>query len=184
MNQEKAAVTVLKSPLETEKVIKKLQFSGFDMKKLSIVSKDYLTEEQAYSYYIEDNCKTFWGNQETFWEPLWGVFFGSAFFLLPGLGPLVIAGPLVSPILGALEETTKTKELSPLGVGLNRFGISNDRIKKYETAIKREHILMIVHGRAQDIRKGVDTLHTLGHDVVLQPTQRKKKYVFFAKQTI
>ena len=32
-----------------------------------------------------------------------GVLFGSAFFVIPGIGPLVAAGPLVVAIVSALE---------------------------------------------------------------------------------
>ena len=38
---------------EAETAVKELQKSGFDMKKLSIVGKDYHTEEQVVGYYID-----------------------------------------------------------------------------------------------------------------------------------
>jgi hypothetical protein len=28
-----------------------------------------------------------------FWGGLWGLLFGAAFFAIPGIGPVVIAGP-------------------------------------------------------------------------------------------
>ena len=38
-----------------------------------------------------------------FWGGIWALLLGSAFFWVPGLGPLLVAGPLVAWIVGALE---------------------------------------------------------------------------------
>ncbi|MFI5374180.1 MAG: general stress protein, partial [Candidatus Rokuibacteriota bacterium] len=46
-----AVVGIYRSHTEAEKSVKELQRSGFDMKKLSIVGKDYHTEEHVVGYY-------------------------------------------------------------------------------------------------------------------------------------
>ncbi len=51
MLKETAGVAILNSHAEAEIAVKELQRSGFDMKKLSIVGKDYHTEEQVVGYY-------------------------------------------------------------------------------------------------------------------------------------
>ena len=38
----------------------------------------------------------YWGKLGTFWGGLWGLLFGAAFFAIPGIGPVLVAGPLVS----------------------------------------------------------------------------------------
>jgi len=45
----------------------------------------------------------YWGKLGAFWGGFWGLLFGSAFFFIPGVGPLLFAGPIVSYIIGALE---------------------------------------------------------------------------------
>ena len=42
----------------------------------------------------------------------------SAFFLIPGIGPLLVAGPLVGWIVGALEGAALLGGLSVLGAAL------------------------------------------------------------------
>ena len=37
------------------------------------------------------------------WGGFWGLLVGSGFFFIPGIGPLMVFGPLVSWIIGALE---------------------------------------------------------------------------------
>ena len=45
MSKANAGVVVLSTHTEAEDAVKELQRSGFDMKKLSIVGKDYHSEE-------------------------------------------------------------------------------------------------------------------------------------------
>ena len=97
------AVAIYPSHTAAEAAIKELQQSGFDMKKLSIVGRDYHTDEHVVGYYNAGDRMKVWGKTGAFWGGLWGLLFGSAFFWVPGLGPLLVAGPLVSWIIGALE---------------------------------------------------------------------------------
>ena len=184
MTKEKAAIAVLSTHLEAEAVIKELQNSGFDMKKLSIVAKDYLKEEQVVGYYNAGDRMGFWGKQGAFWGSLWGILFGSAFFLVPGLGPLVIAGPLVAAIVGALEGAVIVGGMSALGAALYSIGIPNDSIVKYETALKNEHFVVIAHGTADDIHKASDILNTMGHDVDLHHAKGADPHIAFAKHHV
>ena len=53
MAENNAVVGIYNSHTEAEASIKELQRSGFDMKKLSIVGKDYHTEEHVVGYYVK-----------------------------------------------------------------------------------------------------------------------------------
>jgi hypothetical protein len=52
MSEKNAVVAVYNTHVEAEGAVKELQKSGFDMKKLSIVGKDYHTEEHVTGYYL------------------------------------------------------------------------------------------------------------------------------------
>ncbi len=161
-----------------KRAVKELQQSGFDMKKLSIVGRDYHTEENVVGYYNTGDRMQAWGQIGAFWGGLWGFLFGSAFFMIPGLGPILVAGPLVSWIVGALEGAIVMGGLSAVGAGLYSLGIPKDSILRYEKAIKNDKFVLIVHGstddttRAQAIldRTQPETLeHHLGtHNELLQ----------------
>jgi len=103
MAENNAVVGIYNSHTEAEASIKELQRSGFDMKKLSIVGKDYHTEEHVVGYYNVGDRMKVWGKLGAFWGGFWGLLFGSAFFFIPGIGPLIVFGPLVGWIVGALE---------------------------------------------------------------------------------
>lgn len=158
MKDKDSCVAIYNTHTEAEEAIKELQKSGFDMKKLSIVGKDYHTEEDVVGYYNTGDRMKKWGKYGAFWGGLWGFLFGSAFFVIPGIGPLVVGGPLVSWIVGALEGAVIMGGMSALGAGLYSIGIPKDSILKYETAIKANKFLVIAHGGANEVSKAHEIL--------------------------
>ena len=153
--------TVVTYPTHTaaETAIKELEQAGFDMKKLSIVGRDYHTDEQVVGYYNTGDRIKYWGKAGAFWGGLWGWVFGSAFFFIPGIGPLVIAGPLVGWLVGALEGAVVVGGLSAIGACLYSQGIPKDSILQYETALKNDKYLVIAHGSSEDAAAAKEILH-------------------------
>jgi hypothetical protein len=155
-------VGIYNSHTEAEASINELQRSGFDMKKLSIVGKDYHTEEHVVGYYNAGDRMKVWGKLGAFWGGFWGLLFGSAFFVIPGIGPLIVFGPLVGWMVGGLKGAAVVGGLSALGAGLAGIGIAKDSIVQYETALKSDKFLVIAHGPAGEIAKAKSILETTG----------------------
>ena len=149
-NKNNAVVAIYQSHVEAEAAIKELQQSGFDMKKLSIVGRDYHTDEHVVGYYNAGDRMKYWGKMGAFWGGFWGLLFGSAFFWVPGIGQILVAGPLVAWIVGALEGAVIVGGLSAIGAGLYSLGIPKDSIVRYETAIKTGKYLLIAHGTPEE----------------------------------
>ena len=160
--ENNAVVGIYNSHTEAEASIKELQRSGFDMKKLSIVGKDYHTEEHVVGYYNAGDRMKVWGKLGAFWGGFWGLLFGSALFIIPGIGPLIVFGPLVGWIVGALEGAVVVGGLSALGAALYSIGIPKDSIMQYETALKSDKFLVIAHGTADEVAKAKSILETTG----------------------
>ena len=168
MSKQNSVVGIYNVHTEAENAVKELQKSGFDMKKLSVVGKDYHTEENVVGFYNVGDRMKFWGKLGAFWGGMWGLLFGSAFFVIPGLGQLVVLGPLASMIVGALEGAAVTGGLSALGAGLYSLGIPKDSIIKYETALKSDKFLVIAHGSAEEVSKAKSILaSTTKEDLVV-----------------
>jgi hypothetical protein len=85
--------------------------------------------------------------------------FGSAFFLIPGVGPLLVAGPLVSWIVGALEGAVVVGGLSAIGAGLYSVGIPKDSILRYETALKTGKFVLIAHGTQEETTRAREIIN-------------------------
>jgi uncharacterized membrane protein len=159
MNKNNSIVAIYPSHTVAEAAVKELQQSGFDMKKLSIVGRDYRTDEHVVGYYNVGDRMKVWGKTGAFWGGLWGFLSASGFFWIPGLGPLMVAGPLVGWIVGALEGAVVVGGLSALGAGLYGLGIPDDSVLRYETALKTGKFLLIVHGSQDDATKAQGILH-------------------------
>jgi uncharacterized membrane protein len=145
---------------EADQAVKELQRGGVDLHKLSIVGKGYHTDEHAVGYYNTGDRMMYWGKIGAFWGGFWGLLFGSAFFIIPGLGPILAAGPVVAWIVAALEGAALVGGVSALGAGLYSIGIPKDSIVKYEAALKTDQFLLIVHGTAAEVAKAKDIIET------------------------
>jgi uncharacterized membrane protein len=162
MAEHSAVVGIYPTHTEAEAAVKALQQSGFDMQKLSIVGKDYHTEEHVIGYYTTSDRMQVWGKRGAFWGGLWGLLFGSALFVIPGIGPLIVFGPLVGWLVGALEGAVVVGGLSALGAGLYSIGIPTDSIVEYETALKADKFLVMAHGTADEVATAQRILETTG----------------------
>ncbi|MEO8036979.1 MAG: general stress protein [Acidobacteriota bacterium] len=165
-----SVVAIYDSHRAAEEAVRKLAQSGFDMKTLSIVGRDYSTEEGVVGYYNAGDRMAAWGKTGAFWGGLWGMLFGSALFVVPGVGPLFAAGPLVGWIVGALEGATVLGGMSALGAGLYSIGIPKDSVLNYETQIKAGKFMVIAHGtrneveKSQTILQGAERHDGMAHD--------------------
>jgi hypothetical protein len=153
-----AVVAVYGTHTEAEGAIKELQRAGVDMRSLSIVGKDSHTDEHVVGYYNTGDRMKYWGKTGALWGGFWGLLFGSAFFAIPGIGPVLVAGPVVAWIVGALEGAVAVGGLSAIGAGLYGMGIPKDSIVKYELALKTDKFLLLVHGTAAEVEKAKDVI--------------------------
>ena len=160
MTKTNSVVAIYDTHSQAEEAVKNLQKSGIDMKKLSIVGKDYHSEEDVTGYYNTGDRMKYWGKLGALWGGFWGLLFGAAFFAIPGIGPVLVAGPLVAWIIGALEGAVVVGGLSAVGAGLYSIGIPKDSIIKYESALKADKFIVLAHGTADEVAKARDIMQT------------------------
>lgn len=158
MSDQNAVVAIYGTHVEAEEAVKALQRGGIDMKTLSIVGKGTHTDEHAVGYYNTGDRMKYWGKAGAFWGGFWGLLFGSAFFVIPGIGPLLMAGPVVAWIVSALEGAVVVGGLSALGAGLYGAGIPKDSVVQYELALKTDKYLLMVHGTAWEVDKAKEII--------------------------
>lgn len=162
MSEHNAVVGVYNSHTDAEAAVKALQQSGFDMQKLSIVGKDHQTEAHAIGYYNAGDRMQFWGIRGAFWGWLSGLLCGAALFVIPGLGPVIVFGPLVGGLVGVLGGAVVGSGLSVLGAALYGLGLPKDSIVAYETALKSDKFLVMAYGTADEIAMATRSLETTG----------------------
>ena len=61
-----------------------------------------------------------------------------------------MAGPIVATLVGGLEGAVVVGGISALGAALTRVGVPKDQVIKYESALKVDKYLLIVHGTTEE----------------------------------
>ena len=151
MNHAPVMTTLYDTHEQAEQAVKKLQQHGFDMRHLSIVGRDYHAEENVVGYYNTGERMMKWGGNGAFWGSMWGMLMGSAFILIPGVGPLLLAGPLVGMLVGALEGAVVVGGVSALGAALVSLGVPDNPVLEYETEIKVGKYMLLAHGTTAEV---------------------------------
>jgi len=153
MEHDHSPFYVFNTHVEAEQAIQSLSRAGFDMKKLSLIGKGYHTEEHPLGFYTTgDRIKT-WGGMGAFWGGIWGLLFAPAVFFLPGLGLMAMAGPIAVALVSCLEGAAVVGGISALGAALTQIGVPKDQVIKYETALKVDKYVLLVHGSADEVAK-------------------------------
>jgi uncharacterized membrane protein len=163
MSKVNSVVAIYDTHEQAEHAVKELQEAGVDMKSLSIAAKDMHTDEQVVGYYNTGDRMKHWGKVGAFWGGFWGLLFGSALFAIPGIGPILVAGPLVAWIVAGLEGAAVVGGVSALGAGLVSIGIPKDSVIQYETALKTDKFLLIVHGTSDAVGRARDIIEGTSH---------------------
>jgi hypothetical protein len=83
-----------------------------------------------------------------------------AFFIVPGIGPVLVGGPLVAAIVGALETAVFVGGLSAVGAGLYSFGIPKNSVLEYEGAIRAGKYVVVAHGTEAEATQARELLAT------------------------
>ncbi len=159
-------VAVFDRHQDAEAAIRELQRGGFDMKKLSIVGRDYHTEEHAVGFYNAGDRVKYWGKLGAFWGVVFGILFAPAFFFIPGIGPVLTGGMIGSMLMGTIEGAAVGAAVGGgsgvLAAALTSLGIPQDSVIRYEGAIKANKFLLIAGGTAADAEKARTILVGLG----------------------
>ncbi len=161
MTELNATVAIYDTHTFAEEAVKVLRAAHFEMKQLSIIGKDYHTEEHAIGFYNAGDRMKFWGKLEPS-GGMWGWFVGAGLFLIPGIGHIIVLGPLVGWLAGALEGAAVGAGLGVLGAALVSAGIPKDKIVKYQTAIGAGKFVVLVHGTPADVQRARVTLASRG----------------------
>ena len=156
------AVAVYDLHTQAETAVKALQRAGFDMKRISIIGRDYHTEEHVVGFLNAGDRAKVLGKLGAFWGGLMGVLFGSALMFVPVVGHVIILGPLAAIVFGGLQGAVLVGGASALVGALMAVGIPRDSVLRYETALKADKFMLVVHGDAQEINRAHELLKTSG----------------------
>jgi hypothetical protein len=159
MSETNTITAVYQTQADAEFGVQQLQRAAFDLHNLSVIGKPSLTEAQILGF-SRDHIN-YWGRKASFLEGVWGHFGHAAFFAIPGIGSVLISGPMTASLVDTLEQFS-TRGLSPLGIALIHAGIPHASIPHYESEVKRDRLLVIACGTAGEVLQARNILHATG----------------------
>jgi hypothetical protein len=159
MSDDDIVVAVYRDHASAEDAVKQLQKSGYDIRQLSIVVKDYRIEERVVGFYSTSDRVKHWGVCGVLWGGTLGLLFGVALIVFPDLGPGLIAEPLAVWIRGALGGAITIGGLCAGAAGINSVRLPKDSVLKFELAIEKDdEFLLVAHGTADEAAVARDIL--------------------------
>lgn len=158
-------VGVFSDRKNAEKAVKALRDQGFE-KEISIAAKDERREGQGQGTEMEAAEDQGMGMGEASDGAAWGGTLGGVTGLLagvgalaiPGVGPLVAAGPLAAALTGAVA--------GGVAGGLLDMGIPEEEGKAYEEDVKQGKVLAVVDADGTRAETAEDILREFGADQV------------------
>ena len=134
MSKNDSVVAIFHGNEKAWQAVRKIQQSGFDIHNLTVVGNSAPAGvDKSRDYNAGD------------WIKKWGFPSDATLFSTSDIGPIAIEGPLVTGIAEGQEAGEVEAEFSALGAGLWRCGIPRDNVPQYETAVKSNNYLVIVH---------------------------------------
>jgi hypothetical protein len=151
MSESNSIVAVYETCADGEAGIRELQQAACNLKMLSILGKAEQSESEGINLTQSDRAASLCGDLcESVGE--------AAFFAIPDVGSLIVAGPLTPTVLAVLEGAS-ADALSPLGSILGNAGIPEACIAHYESELTADKFLLIARGTPADVMHAKDILH-------------------------
>ena len=165
MKREKI-IAVFDSHDDAAEAMKAILDAGVSKNDISAVGKGERGEpKDEFEIQKENDDILKWGKEGAFWGGVWGFLAGAFFFWVPGFGPLVATGPIISSLAGALGGAATVGSVAAIVAWFVDIGIEETEAHHYSDLIKEGKLLIIVHGKeASEKAKGA--LEKLGKGTV------------------
>lgn len=132
-----------------------LQREEFPMDRVSLLGQTSATGDDPIGVYYPRAGERIrgWGKQGAFWGALWGLVAGGAgMFLLPGIGPILAAGPLVDALVGAMAGAgigggvmAGAGAVAHLSSAIHRMGVPREDLDGVVEEIEQgAHVVMLI----------------------------------------
>lgn len=177
-SRETLVISVFERREQAERLVEALIEDDFPMDRLSLLHRAGGSGDDPLGvvYRSEGERIRVWGQQGALWGALGGLLAGlTGVFVLPGLGPLLAAGPIVDALAGALAGATLggggmagAAALTGLTTALRGLRIPEHELEALEQAVQQGGYLVVLHAQASDAERWARRLRWAGATRVIE----------------
>ena len=164
-------VAVLGDQDAAEAAIRHLSQAGFPMEQFSLIGRGYHIEEHPIGFHTKGDRILGWEACGTLRGGIWGLPLGAGVFLPPGVGPILLSGPIVAMLATALESAAVVGGVGAIEAALANLGLPPDEALRVEAEVNAEKFLILIHGTAEGVARTREAPRTRGPDAVAAPAQ-------------
>lgn len=171
-------VGVYANQARAQQLVEKLIDEDYPMDRISLLSRAGGAGDDMLGVTYHDTAERMkvWGKHGAFWGAVWGLLASATgMFVLPGLGPLLVAGPIVEAFSAAIAGAAVAggtmagaAAVSHLASALHRIGIPEDQLQQIEAAIEAGQYVVILHCAPDEAEKMAHTLGWTGAEPIYQ----------------
>jgi hypothetical protein len=127
-----------------KRALRRLDCDGFDMRDVSVIGRGFESIEVPAGVVTTGDIAEASAEVGAVAGLLCGLLIGTAFLVVPGLGPVFVAGSLSAALAGAAEGAVVGAVIGGLGGALVGWGIPSVHVRRYETHVKVGRFLVLV----------------------------------------
>ncbi len=153
-NSRRAVLALFPEQEQAREVVDRLVARDLPMDRVSLLGPANASGDDPLGVYYSNVGERMkgWGAHGAFWGGLWGLLSGAAgMFLIPGVGPVLAAGPLVEALVGAGAGAGLVGGALAVGaaadqlfVAMHRIGVPEESIHYLVDKIRQGHFLVML----------------------------------------
>ena len=150
IDERNATVAVFGRHDQADAAVRLLRDGGVDPAHVAVIGRGLHSEDRVVGFYNSGTQMKHWGSFGALWGGVWGwLLFG--FFWVPGIGHLTAAGWIVANLASAASGAAIGGGIGVVAAALRGVGIPDDAIPEYESVLKADQYLVVVHGTESDV---------------------------------
>ena len=170
--EQSSAADFFDSHVQAGGAIHALREEHFDLRKLSILGKDFQTEEHPPGPCKVTGAMTFSGKSAALWRDLLGRLSGAGVFRVTDVGEVLVLGPLAASLAAACERPPLGAGVGVVGSALVATGLSKRSAAVIEEAVRAGKFAIAVQGSAAEVGDALQTLANGALDAEVRQADR------------
>ena len=134
-------------------IIALLDDQGIELAKLSLVGLSPDPGDHVVGFYHSEGKSHSLGLSP---YDLWSRIKEAGLFVLPGTGPVVVAGPLLQVLVSTLDEVRETHYtggVSIIAAALRNLGTNGEKLRHFDTALKAGEVVIVYSGESEETER-------------------------------